>query len=127
MTAESCSQNLLAIMEQNPANSNASQLTSLARGAQKADCVTQMGGFSKITDFIEQNSEHSAPNKVQTCDERLVAQYNTNRSLKSNLSKLTATAWGTDKSQCLKELGGYPQISVFWIMWTNTVLRTSQH
>ena len=36
MTAESCSQNLLAIMEQNPTNSNASQLTSLAWGAQKA-------------------------------------------------------------------------------------------
>ena len=30
MTAESCSQNLLAIMEQNLTNSNASQLTSLA-------------------------------------------------------------------------------------------------
>lgn len=92
MTAEICSQKLLDTLHQNPAITNPSQLTSLARGAQKSDCVTQMGGFSKISDFIEQNTEHAAPNREQTCDSRLVAQYNTNRSLKSNLSKLTSTA-----------------------------------
>ena len=113
MTLEICSQKLLDTIHLNPANTNASQLTTLARGAEKSDCVSKMGGFSKITTFIEQNSEHGAPNREKTCDARLVEQYNINRSLKSNLSKLTSTAWGAQKTECLKEMGGYSQISVF--------------
>ena len=113
MTLEICSQKLLDTIHLNPANTNASQLTTLARGAEKSDCVSKMGGFSKITTFIEQNSEHGAPNSKKTCDVRLVEQYNINRSLKSNLSKLTSTAWGAQKTECLKEMGGYSQISVF--------------
>ena len=113
MTLEICSQKLLNTIHLNPANTNASQLTTLARGAEKSDCVSKMGGFSKITTFIEQNSEHGAPNREKTCDARLVEQYNINRSLKSNLSKLTSTAWGAQKTECLKEMGGYSQISVF--------------
>ena len=113
MTLENCSQKLLDTIHLNPANTNASQLTTLARGAEKSDCVSKMGGFSKITTFIEQNSEHGAPNRERTCDARLVEQYNINRSLKSNLSKLTSTAWGAQKTECLKEMGGYSQISVF--------------
>lgn len=113
MTLENCSQKLLDTIHLNPANTNASQLTTLARGAEKSDCVSKMGGFSKITTFIEQNSEHGAPNREKTCDARLVEQYNINRSLKSNLSKLTSTAWGAQKTECLKEMGGYSQISVF--------------
>ena len=113
MTLEICSQKLLDTLNLNPANTNASQLTTLARGAEKSDCVSKMGGFSKITTFIEQNSEHGAPNSKKTCDARLVEQYNINRSLKSNLSKLTSTAWGAQKTECLKEMGGYSQISVF--------------
>jgi hypothetical protein len=113
MTLEICSQKLLDTLNLNPANTNASQLTTLARGAEKSDCVSKMGGFSKITTFIEQNSEHGAPNREKTCDARLVEQYNTNRSFKSNLSKLTSTAWGAQKTECLKEMGGYSQISVF--------------
>ena len=113
MTLEICSQKLLDTIHLNPANTNASQLTTLARGAEKADCVSKMGGFSKITTFIGQNSEHGAPNREKTCDARLVEQYNINRSLKSNLSKLTSTAWGAQKTECLKEMGGYSQISVF--------------
>ena len=113
MTLEICSQKLLDTIHLNPANTNASQLTTLARGAEKSDCVSKMGGFSKITIFIEQNSEHGAPNREKTCDARLVEQYNINRSLKSNLSKLTSTAWGAQKTECLKEMGGYSQISVF--------------
>ncbi len=113
MTLEICSQKLLNTIHLNPANTNASQLTTLARGAEKSDCVSKMGGFSKITTFIEQNSEHGAPNSKKTCDARLVEQYNINRSLKSNLSKLTSTAWGAQKTECLKEMGGYSQISVF--------------
>lgn len=113
MTLEICSQKLLDTIHLNPANTNASQLTTLARGAEKSDCVSKMGGFSKITTFIEQNSEHGAPNREKTCDARLVEQYNINRSLKSNLSKLTSTAWGVQKTECLKEMGGYSQISVF--------------
>ena len=113
MTLEICSQKLLDTIHLNPANTNASQLTTLARGAEKSDCVSKMGGFSKITTFIGQNSEHGAPNREKTCDARLVEQYNINRSLKSNLSKLTSTAWGAQKTECLKEMGGYSQISVF--------------
>ena len=113
MTLEICSQKLLDTIHLNPTNTNASQLTTLARGAEKSDCVSKMGGFSKITTFIEQNSEHGAPNREKTCDARLVEQYNINRSLKSNLSKLTSTAWGAQKTECLKEMGGYSQISVF--------------
>ena len=113
MTLENCSQKLLDTIHLNPANTNASQLTTLARGAEKSDCVSKMGGFSKITTFIEQNSEHGAPNREKACDARLVEQYNINRSLKSNLSKLTSTAWGAQKTECLKEMGGYSQISVF--------------
>ena len=113
MTLEICSQKLLDTIHLNPANTNASQLTTLARGAEKSDCVSKMGGFSKITTFIEKNSEHGAPNREKTCDARLVEQYNINRSLKSNLSKLTSTAWGAQKTECLKEMGGYSQISVF--------------
>ena len=113
MTLEICSQKLLDTIHLNPANTNASQLTTLARGAEKSDCVSKMGGFSKITTFIEQNSEHGAPNREKACDARLVEQYNINRSLKSNLSKLTSTAWGAQKTECLKEMGGYSQISVF--------------
>ena len=113
MTLEICSQKLLDTIHLNPANTNASQLTTLARGAEKSDCVSKMGGFSKITTFIEKNSEHGAPNREKTCDARLVEQYNINRSLKSNLSKLTSTAWGDQKTECLKEMGGYSQISVF--------------
>ena len=113
MTLEICSQKLLDTIHLNPANTNASQLTTLARGAEKSDCVSKMGGFSKITTFIGQNSEHGAPNSKKTCDARLVEQYNINRSLKSNLSKLTSTAWGAQKTECLKEMGGYSQISVF--------------
>ena len=90
MTLEICSQKLLDTLNLNPANTNASQLTTLARGAEKSDCVSKMGGFSKITTFIEQNSEHGAPNREKTCDARLVEQYNINRSLKSNLSKLSS-------------------------------------
>ncbi len=113
MTLEICSQKLLDTIHLNPANTNASQLTTLARGAEKSDCVSKMGGFSKITTFIGQNSEHGAPNREKTCDARLVEQYNINRSLKSNLSKLTSTAWGAQKTECLKEMGATLRFQFF--------------
>lgn len=72
------------------------------------------GGFAKISAFIEDNQQHHAAGNVgESCEGRLAETFRKDFSQKDNLSKLTSKARGAQKSQCLEQIGGYPQVSTF--------------
>ena len=99
---------------------NLSKLTNQAWWIQKDECLSAIGGFSEIrptlNNFESTENEHSAPNKSSnstSCQEQLINTFRKDFSQKSNLSKLTSKARWEQKNNCLKELWGYNQLSLF--------------
>ncbi len=98
---------------------NLSKLTNEARKDQKTDCLTTVGGFSEIRSllngFDQPEKEHSAPSatKSSACEQKLITTFRKDYTQKNNLSKLTNESWGSEKTSCLQEIGGYNQLSLF--------------
>ncbi len=99
---------------------NLSKLTNEARKEKKADCLTAVGGFPEIKLLINQfesweTEHHAAPSATTStlCEEKLISTFRKDYTQKNNLSKLTNEAWGSEKTSCLQEIGGYNQLSLF--------------
>ncbi|MDD3262893.1 MAG: hypothetical protein PHR61_03520 [Candidatus Absconditabacteria bacterium] len=65
MNLTQCEQNLQAVYEKNPIlGENISQITSLAWGEDKSECLNLMGGVTNVKTFIFQKSSYVAPKEA---------------------------------------------------------------
>lgn len=122
MQKSECIQQLRAtFLKDNELKNNLSKLTTQARGNEKTECLSAVGGFSQIKPLLSpldpktKEEEHSSATNISPCQEKLISTFRKDFTQKKNLSKLTSQARGNEKQSCLQELGGYNQLSTFLI------------
>lgn len=123
MQKSECIQLLKAVfLKDKQQKNNLSKLTNEARGKEKTECLTTIGGFSQIKPLLNEmespEQEHASAwlqkkSNATPCQESLISTFRKDFTQKDNLSKLTTNAWWENKNSCLKEFWNYNQVSIF--------------